>query len=62
MLTLKNFITTKNKSCKVIISTITMRVDDQKCRLVVRKVNDFLKELNVLTIKDEIIQWNYTCY
>ena len=62
MLTLKNFITTKNKSCKVIISTIAMRVDDQKCRLVVRKVNDFLKELNVLTIKDEIIQWNYTCY
>lgn len=55
MLTLKNFITTKNKSCKVIILTITMRVDDQKCRLVVRKVNDFLKELNVLTIKDEIM-------
>ena len=34
-----------NKSCKVIISTLTMRVDDQKTRSVVSEVNKFLKEL-----------------
>ena len=45
ILALKNFVTSNNKNCKVIISTLTMRVYDQKCGSRVSEVNEFLKNL-----------------
>ena len=41
ILALKSFVTNNNKNCKVIISTLTMHVDDQKCGSVVSEVNPF---------------------
>ena len=42
-----------NKTCEVIISTLTMRVDDQKSRSVVSEVNKFLKELNIPIVNNK---------
>ena len=39
---LKRFIVSQNKECKVIILTLTMRIDNSKMN-VVQKVNEILK-------------------
>ena len=41
----------QNKECKVIISTLTMRVDSSKNGNAVQKVNEILKELNIPLVK-----------
>ena len=51
MLALKRFVVSQNKQCKVIISTLTMRVDSSKNGNVVQKVNEILKELNMPLVK-----------
>ena len=53
ILALKSFVTRNNKNCKAIISTITMRVDDQQCGSVVNGVNEFLKELNIPIVNNK---------
>ena len=48
VLALKRFVVvSQNKECKVIISTLTMRVDSSKNGNAVQKVNEILKELNI---------------
>ena len=39
---LKRFIVSQNKECKVIILTLTMRIDNSKVN-VVQKINEILK-------------------
>ena len=50
MLALKRFVVSQSKECKVIISTLTMRVDSSKNGNAVQKLN--LKELNIPLIKN----------
>ena len=47
VLALKRFVLSQNKKCKVIISTLTMRVDSSKNGNAVQNVNEILKELNI---------------
>ena len=47
VLALKRFVVSQNKECKVIVSTLTMRVDNSKNGNAVQKVNEILKELNI---------------
>ena len=49
VLALKRFVGSQNKECKVIISTLTMRVDAGNT---VQKVNEILKELNIPLVKN----------
>ena len=53
VLALKRFVVvSQNKECKVIISTLTMRVDSSKNGNAVQKVNEILKELNIPLAKN----------
>ena len=45
MLILKRFIESQNERCKVIISTLTIRLDSSKNGNAAQKVNEILKEL-----------------
>ena len=51
VLALKRFVVSQNKECKVIISTLTIRVDSSKNGNAVEKVNETLKELNMPLVK-----------
>ena len=42
----------QNKECKIIISTLTMRVDSSKNGNAVQKVIEILKELNIPLVKN----------
>ena len=52
VLALKRFVVSQNKECKVIVSTLTMRVDNSKNGNAVQKVNEILKELNIPLVKN----------
>ena len=52
VLALKRFFVSQNKECKVIILTLTMRVDSSKNGNAVQKVNEILKELNIPLVKN----------
>ena len=58
VLTLKRFVISQNKECKVIISTLTMRVDSSKNGNAVQKVNKTLKKLNITLVKTLILLRN----
>ena len=52
MLVLKRFVVSQNKECIVIVSTLTMHVDNSKNGNAVQKVNEILKELNIPLVKN----------
>ena len=52
VLALKRFVVSQNKECKVIVSTLTMRIDSSKNGNAVQKVNEILKELNMPLVKN----------
>ena len=51
VLALKRLVVSQNKECKVIISTLAIRVDSSKNGNAVEKVNENLKELNMPLVK-----------
>ena len=51
VLALKRFVVSQNEECKVIISTLTMCVDNSKNGNGVQKVNEILKELDIPLVK-----------
>ena len=51
VLALKRFVVSQNKEYKVIISTLTMRVDSSKNGNAVQKVNEILKEFSISLVK-----------
>ena len=55
VLALKRFVTSQNEKCKVIISTLAMRVDSSKNGNAVQKVYEILKKLNVPLVKNLIL-------
>ena len=61
ILALKSLVASNSQNFKVIISTLTMRVDDQKCRSVVTEVKEFLKNLifNILVVNNKNIIRKY---
>ena len=61
ILALKSLVASSSQNFKVIISTLTMRVDDQKCRSVVIEVKEFLKNLifNILVVNNKNIIRKY---
>ena len=61
ILALKSLVASNSQNFKVIISTLTMRVDDQKCRSVVIEVKEFLKNLifNILVVNNKNIIRKY---
>ena len=48
---LRSFVESNAERCKVIISILTIRVDNQECRIIVRNENDILKELNIPVVQ-----------
>ena len=52
VLALNRFVVKQNKECKVIISTLTMRVDSSKNGNAVQNVNEILKDLNIPLVKN----------
>ena len=52
VLALKRFVVSQNKECKVIISTLTMRLDSSKNANAVQKVAEILKEWNIPLVKN----------
>ena len=52
VLALKIFFISQNEECKVIISTLTMRVDSSKNGNAVQKVNEILRALNIPLVKN----------
>ena len=57
-LALKRFVISQNKECKVIISTLTMRVDSSKNGNAVQKVTKTLKKLNIPLVKTLVLLRN----
>ena len=57
-LALKRFVISQNKECKVIISTLTMRVDSSKNGNAVQKVTKTLKKLNIPLVKPLVLLRN----
>ena len=55
LLSLKKYITDRNKDCKVIVSEIITRLDDGVTTLKVSKFNILLSELNIPTISNRNI-------
>ena len=47
LLSLKQFIQSELPTCKVIISTQTFRLDNGKCCLTIRHLNEHLKNLEI---------------
>ena len=58
VLALKRFVISQNKECKVIISTLTMRVDSSKNGNAVQKVTKTLKKLNIPLVKTLVLLRN----
>ena len=58
VLALKRFVISQNKECKVIISTLTMRVDSSKNGNAVQKVTKTLKKLNIPLVKPLVLLRN----
>ena len=52
VLALKRFVVSESKECKVIISTLTMRLDSARNGNAVQKVNEILKEMNIALVKN----------
>ena len=52
VLALKKFVLSLNEECKVIIITLAMRINSSKDGNVVQKVNEILKQLNVILLRN----------
>ena len=55
VLSLKRLIASQNEKCKIIILTLTIRVDSSKKGNAVQKLNNTLEELNILLVKKAIL-------